>query len=559
MSDTAVAAQDAYASQLANDRFPFTLAVGAAFVRGMREVGYRNTATALCELIDNAEEAQASEVHIVFGYERGEKKPTQIAIIDDGHGMSPTMLRASVLWGGTHREDGRDGLGRFGYGLPSSCVSQGRAFTVYSKRKQQAWHKVGIDLDEISDGLFTTDSGHIVVPPAQKASLPEFVQEYLDNQWGGEKLRSGTVVVIDKLDRVDRKTTSKLIELLVTHFAITYHKLIGEFAILVDGHRVDPIDPLFLTPSHRWYDHDTDRAKPLPPIEVTLKETEARPGGRIRVRLSFLPYTFHLNDKSRAGRAGSNFNGRFHIMRDYNGIVIARNGRVIETKTTTPWTRFQNNDRHVRVELDFEATLDDEFRINTSKQRVEISDRIWDTLRQAGLEEAIRQARRMYAEDKVRSDVEHARDETGLSAAEKILARLNRPAEDNKDAEKSVWSSDDSSTPHSPGQGRLNLGDALYKIGQRPTPGGRFFEIDQVDGTRILWINTEHAFYRDIYAHPDLTPWLRHGLELMLYTAGDKVLRGRGGAVQTLNKMIEQWSEDLANALDELSDVYEPG
>lgn len=151
--------QDAYAARLDNDNFPFTLAVGAAFVRGMREVGYRNTATALSELLDNSVEAEASQVHVIFGYDQSSKKPARIAVIDDGHGMSPSMLRASVLWGGTHREDGRDGLGRFGYGLPSSCVSQGRAFDVYSKRKQHAWHKVGIDLDAIADGLFTTEGG----------------------------------------------------------------------------------------------------------------------------------------------------------------------------------------------------------------------------------------------------------------------------------------------------------------------------------------------------------------------------------------------------------------
>ena len=53
-------------------------------------------------------------------------------MIDDGAGMIPEMIRVGMLWGGTDRENSRTGIGRFGYGLPSSCVSQGRRFEVYS-------------------------------------------------------------------------------------------------------------------------------------------------------------------------------------------------------------------------------------------------------------------------------------------------------------------------------------------------------------------------------------------------------------------------------------------
>src|SRR5579884_2835990 len=112
----------------------FGLTLAAAFVRGIRDLGYKSTATALDELIDNALQAEAKMTRVAFGYQEAtSKKPSAIAVIDDGHGMDPDMIRVAVMWGGTHRENDRSGIGRYGYGLPSASVSQGRRFTVYSR------------------------------------------------------------------------------------------------------------------------------------------------------------------------------------------------------------------------------------------------------------------------------------------------------------------------------------------------------------------------------------------------------------------------------------------
>ena len=125
VSSIAIKRQKAHVEKLAKENFRYGLTVGAAFVRGIRKVGYKHTGTALDELIDNAKEAEASQVHVVFGYEGGksDKKPTQIAVVDNGYGMIPEMVRVAVLWGGTDRENSRTGIGRFGYGLPSASMS----------------------------------------------------------------------------------------------------------------------------------------------------------------------------------------------------------------------------------------------------------------------------------------------------------------------------------------------------------------------------------------------------------------------------------------------------
>src|SRR3982751_3306447 len=85
--------QRAYVAKMKEKGFDFSLTVADAFVRGIRDIGYKSTATAIDELVDNAFQADAANVHVAFGYgSASDAKPTQIAVIDDGHGMDPDMI-----------------------------------------------------------------------------------------------------------------------------------------------------------------------------------------------------------------------------------------------------------------------------------------------------------------------------------------------------------------------------------------------------------------------------------------------------------------------------------
>src|SRR5688572_26000503 len=99
-SSVDLAAQHAYVEQLKLDGLEMSLVVADAFVRGMRDVGYRSTATALDEAIDNSIQAGARNIDIFWP--ASEAKPTAIGVVDDGHGMEPGMLQPAVMWGGTH-------------------------------------------------------------------------------------------------------------------------------------------------------------------------------------------------------------------------------------------------------------------------------------------------------------------------------------------------------------------------------------------------------------------------------------------------------------------------
>ena len=127
----------------------FALIAAAAFVKGMRDSGYRSTATAIDELVDNAYQSQADRVDLICTVDSG-KAVGDIFVIDNGHGMEPAMIRAAVLWGGTYRFNDRTGFGRYGFGLPSAAVGMTEHYAVYSKIAGGDWHKVEINLMEIA-------------------------------------------------------------------------------------------------------------------------------------------------------------------------------------------------------------------------------------------------------------------------------------------------------------------------------------------------------------------------------------------------------------------------
>src|SRR5262245_61247163 len=83
-----------------------------AFLRGMRDIGYKGAGWAMCEEVDNSVQAGATVIAVRFGYAKGNKtrvKPDMIAVMDNGVGMIKEMISYAVRWGGTDREDNRQG------------------------------------------------------------------------------------------------------------------------------------------------------------------------------------------------------------------------------------------------------------------------------------------------------------------------------------------------------------------------------------------------------------------------------------------------------------------
>ena len=97
------------------DIIPARLAVTA-----MRDSGYKNTAYALAELIDNSVQAKAKSIELICVEEeetinqRTRRKLREIGVMDNGEGMPSETLHLALQFGnGTHLEDRK----RIGKGL----------------------------------------------------------------------------------------------------------------------------------------------------------------------------------------------------------------------------------------------------------------------------------------------------------------------------------------------------------------------------------------------------------------------------------------------------------
>jgi sensor histidine kinase regulating citrate/malate metabolism len=95
------------------------------FIVATRDSGYKSTAAALAELVDNAIEANATKIHIqIHKHITAVNGDYELSVIDNGKGMSADELGLALQFGGSTRFNSRSQLGRYGMGLPNSSLSQ---------------------------------------------------------------------------------------------------------------------------------------------------------------------------------------------------------------------------------------------------------------------------------------------------------------------------------------------------------------------------------------------------------------------------------------------------
>src|SRR3989442_3603504 len=122
---TEIERQQKQIDQLGDDS-DFPLFNSRQALESQRRSGYRNTAAAARELVDNAIEAGATKIEVIFDrpprlkdYQR-QDSVSAVAFIDNGSGMLPEMARFALSWGGGTHFDDPDTMGKFGFRLPNA-------------------------------------------------------------------------------------------------------------------------------------------------------------------------------------------------------------------------------------------------------------------------------------------------------------------------------------------------------------------------------------------------------------------------------------------------------
>jgi len=354
-----------------------SLGIGPTILRGLRNLGYRDSAAALCALIDNAIDAQASQVDILFESEDG--AVTAIAVIDDGFGMVPEMMRAACAVGASCPLGDGPHLARSGFGLPSAPFAIGHRFELISSPSGAVPARVLFDLDDLA-------SDDVLIPQAVRAEFPPFVHDHLRR--AGRAWSGGTIVVLGELDRLAPRITNGLAQLLRARLGHVFGRFLDRVTLTVDGIRVPPIDPLFLFADAPDVAPGAASAVDAGTLHIRLGED------KVTIRTALLPPGFIGAERRRA--AGVHMD-RATIVRDNHGFVISRLGRRLTLLPSSPWFHFSNADRAIRVEIDFPPSLDELFAPSLSLQQVQMSDTAWSALRAGGLAAHLDALRRRVA------------------------------------------------------------------------------------------------------------------------------------------------------------------
>ena len=542
--------------------------IADAFVRGVRDLGYKSAATAANELIDNSFQSGSSVVALDFLTYKN--KVNEIFIIDNGHGMIPGMLKAAARWGGTHREGDRSGFGRYGYGLPSASVSQGKKFTVYSKAAIEGskWHKITLDLSILDDGGKASD----MISDVEETVLPEFLDGYVVKNSNGDEIMnisdmsSGTIVHWDKLDKLKWKSPNDFESNMMTNIGTTYWRFLSNRSVYLMGKRVQGLDPLFVTPGLRGYeDPNGVKAEEIKHEDIEMKVDDSKDS--IRVRFSFIPPTFaHENGKTDPKSL------RWKTLTANRGLIISRNGRLIDVITNLRGKNkldynLQNYDQWWKCEIDFPATLDEDFSVTTSKQQITMSDRIWDALRNRGVRKTMRNgyelAVKRFSELKEAEEIDPNTPRPSEKIAAEVKKLTEKPtdelvtrrkrAEDNKKIkiearvrEKNISEEEAQKEVSFEFSGR-------FKISQEDIPNGPFFRVEDIGGCLTIMLNRDHLFYKNVYHGKDSTPKMRQALDLLLFTIGDTWENQSDDARMFYQSQVNEWSQYLNMQYEKLA------
>ncbi|MGC9418689.1 MAG: ATP-binding protein [Rhodovulum sp.] len=346
-------------------------------VKAMRDSGYRNTAYALAELIDNSIQANGTEVELICleQYEtvnsQSRLRLSRIAIVDNGDGMNSDTLAIALQFGnGTHLND-RAGIGRFGMGLPNSSISQCRRLDVWTWKNgpDNAIHSY-LDVDEIENGT----KNRVPTPSAQPVP-----QEWRDRS---EIIgTSGTLVVWSRFEEYRLTWRGATATLRNTENLVgrMYRKFINDGRVTIhlvqvgpdgDSNRRETVvnDPLYLMPNSSTpapFDQ-TPMFQPWGEAdEVYAIEYDGRTHD-VKVRFSWAkPETVPDDGLNR----GSKLYGK-HAAKNL-GLSIVREGRELDLDTS--WTNsYDPTERWWGAEIEFPSALDEVFGVTNNKQSATI-------------------------------------------------------------------------------------------------------------------------------------------------------------------------------------------
>lgn len=466
-------------------------------INSLRDSGY-DFNTAVADIVDNSIAAGANLVKVVAVNNKGE---IRVAIADNGCGMSLDELCNALTYGSNERED-KHSLGKFGLGLKTASTSQCRRVVLLSRNRYGTKpNKLVLDIDHAEQ---TQRWEYIEDDPTP------LEERYLRDAAGES---SGTVVIWEKCDRLlgrnyknpgggaQQGAIKRKVESLRFHLAMVFERFLNptddraaNVKIFLNNTLVKPYDPFAL----RLNTETCFEGSYAPNNKVAGNEH-----GLVRVAAHVVPARDELKLHDDLDQV---FPPRINPD-SLQGLFVYRENRLIHWGD---WCGLYKNEFHLRlcrVELSFDATLDDHFNVDFQKSKVTLSAETAEWLKSNALVKARSRATERYRKGVV--DAETKKSSPVHSRANKTISDMEKADDERRFSVTTVGKN----------KRRINSGKGRSFIEQIPEPAKTPNDVNVrlveslPDGA--LWnaglfsdggihrvyveINTSHPFYQRAY------------------------------------------------------------
>lgn len=324
----------------------FSISPGTGMIDVLGHSGYTFN-FAMADLIDNCISAHAKNIHIYFDLSSNE---SFLYILDDGEGMSLEELKNAAIIGfkdiDIKRND--DDLGRYSTGLKSATRSFCDDILISSKQDHKNANSIEIDYSYITNSK----------------KWEAFI---IENKYMEEKIKQhGTIVVCKKLHfsndiSLNEGVFSKIdsLEKALSHIFGKF-LLSGEISIFIQVKGSNIIQVKGWNPFGLIENKST---------KVVYNEIIKYKDAEIRFKAYILPTFSNL---SKIDQQYMNGNGLI----DQEGFYIYRNKRLIKEGGWLELDKIGLDDKskYARIEVEIPSSLDRDFKINFSKNSIDIPD-----------------------------------------------------------------------------------------------------------------------------------------------------------------------------------------
>jgi hypothetical protein len=337
---------------------------------GLSRIGY-DPPSAICDIIDNSVRAEAESVNVLVRKEREDlsdrrrNNVQKYIITDDGNGMNEEGIKNALKLGAGEEEYEEGSLAKFGIGLKSAALSQGKKLKVVSSSgSNDEYKKYVVSLERIED-----EGRYFAYAEEIYDEEKRLVNEYIDSD-------SGTIVKVEEVRKENHPSVRSTVEELKYKVGVIYYYYLKDgLEIKIDGEEISPFDILFTGEADKsgnlneneWEGKST---KWIEKPKDVLLDSEHDVHANIEVTQLPYPPIYGLEESGK----DAEIRKQYRIEAGNYGFYVYRNKRLISWAERFGIIPQHGNLYGFRGRILIDESADDAFNIDVKKSEITLSE-----------------------------------------------------------------------------------------------------------------------------------------------------------------------------------------